>query len=72
MFANGAYHVALCDARPEEDDKNDKAVKPDEQSKQVLENTNVHVTSSSSNLHAGTGGLVALQTARNFKGGKGG
>ena len=39
-------------------------IKPDEKSNQVLENTNVHVTSSSSNLHAGTGGLVALQTAR--------
>ena len=60
---NGAHHVALCDAQPKEDDKN-KALKPAEKSKQVLKNTNVHVTSSSSNLHAGTGGLVALQTAR--------
>ena len=59
----GAHHVALCDARPKEDDRNDKAVKPDEKSKQFLENTNVHATSSSSNLHAGIGGLVALQTA---------
>ena len=62
---NGAHHVALCDASPKKDDKRDKTVETDEESKQVLvNNTNVHVTSSSSNLHAGTGGLVALQTAR--------
>ena len=67
----GAHHVALCDARPKEDDRNDKAVKPDEKSKQVLKNTNVRVTSSSSNLHARTGGLVALQTACGILGEKG-
>ncbi|CAB4030305.1 E3 ubiquitin- ligase DZIP3 [Paramuricea clavata] len=61
---NGAHHVALYDASPKEDDKRDKTVKPDEESKQVPVNTNVHVTSSSSNLHAGTGSLVALRTAR--------
>jgi hypothetical protein len=61
---NGAHHVALCDASPKKDDKRDKTVEPDEESKQVPVNTNVHVTSSSGNLHAGTGSLVALQTAR--------
>ena len=54
----------MYDASPKEDDRRDKTVKPDEESEQVHVNTNVHVTSSSSNLHAGTGSLAALKTAR--------
>ena len=46
------------------DDKThaEKKTETDKESKQV--NTNVHVTSPNSNLHVGTGSLVALQTAR--------
>jgi hypothetical protein len=61
---SGAHHVALCDTSPKERDRPVETTKPDVESKQVPSNTNVHVTSPSSNLHAGTGGLVALQTAR--------
>ncbi|XP_028409311.1 uncharacterized protein LOC114531911 [Dendronephthya gigantea] len=49
---------------PKSEGKHDEIPKPNDECKNVPNNTNVHVTTPNSNLHAGTGSLVALQTAR--------
>ncbi|XP_028412500.1 uncharacterized protein LOC114535337 [Dendronephthya gigantea] len=61
---DGAHHVALCEMSPKSEGKHDEIPKPNDECKNVPNNTNVHVTTPNSNLHAGTGSLVALQTAR--------
>ena len=66
---NGSHHVALCEASSKDKTHAEKTTEIDNESKQV--NTNVHVTSPNSNLHVGTGSLVALQTARGVLRGQG-
>ncbi|XP_028416058.1 uncharacterized protein LOC114539642 [Dendronephthya gigantea] len=68
---DGAHHVALCEMSPKSEGKHDEIPKPNDECKNVPNNTNVHVTTPNSNLHAGTGSLVALQTARGVLRGKG-
>ena len=62
---NRTHHVALCDAslRDEKTDKN-------EQESHTVKNVTSTVASPCNNLLAGTGGLVALQTARGVLSGK--
>ena len=60
---NGSHHIALCEANLKDDKMHDEKTKEtDNELKQV--NANVQITSYSSNMHVGTGGLVALQIAR--------
>ena len=67
---NGSHHIALCEASSKDDKMHaEKTTETDNEPKQV--NTNVHITSSNSNLHVGGGGLVALQTARGVLRGQG-
>ena len=67
---NGSHHIALCEANLKDDKVHDRKTKEtDNELKQV--NANVQVTSPSSNMHVGTGGLVALQTARGILRGEG-
>ena len=62
---NGSHHITLR----EEMMYDEKTEETDNELKQV--NANVQVTSPSSNMHVGTGGLVALQTARGILRGEG-
>ena len=67
---NGSHHIALCEANLKDDKMHDEKTKEtDNELKQV--NANVQVTSPSSNMHVGTGSLVALQTARGILRGEG-
>ncbi len=60
-----AHHVALCDAiqKDEKTDKNEHEI-------HIVKNITSNVASPCNNLLAGTGGLVALQTARGVLKGK--
>ncbi len=60
-----AHHVALCDAI-QKDEKTDK----NEHETNIVKNITSNVASPCNNLLAGTGGLVALQTARGVLKGK--
>ena len=66
---NGSNHIALCEANFKDDKMHDEKTKETDVLKQV--NANVQVTSPSSNMHVGTGVLVALQTARGILRGEG-
>ena len=61
---NGSHHVALCDKDREVESKEEKSACPENEPKLANVNTSVQVTSPNSNMHVGTGSLVALQTAR--------
>ena len=63
---NRAHHVALCDANLK-DEKTNK----NEQENPIVKNVSSNVASPCNNLLAGSGGLVALQTARGVLRGKG-
>ena len=62
---NRAHHVALCDVSLK-DEKSDK----NEQETRIVKNVTSNVASPCNNLLAGSGGLVALQTARRVLRGK--
>ena len=62
---NRAHHVALCDVSLK-DEKTDK----NEQETHIVKNVTSNVASPCNNLLAGTGGLVAWQTARGVLRGK--
>ena len=67
---NGSHHIALCEANLKDEKMHDRKTKEtDNELKQV--NANVQVASPSSNMHVGTGRLVALQTARGILRGEG-
>ena len=61
---NGLHHVALCDKDREVESKEERPACPENEPNLANVNTSVQVTSPNSNMHVGTGSLVALQTAR--------
>ena len=68
---NGSHHVALCDKDRKVESKEEKSACPENEPNLANVNTSVQVTSPNSNMHVGTGSLVALQTARSILRGKG-
>ena len=63
---NGSHHVALCDKDRKVESKEEKSACPENEPNLANVNTSVQVTSPNSNMHVGTGSLVALQTARSI------
>ena len=61
---NGSHHVALCDKDRKVESKEERPACPENEPNLANVNTSVQITSPNSNMHVGTGSLVALQTAR--------
>ena len=67
---NGSHHVALCDKDREMESKEERPACPENEPNLANVNTSVQVTGPNSNMHVGTGSLVALQTARRILSGE--